>query len=445
MSIATRLIRSGCVVALLASGCAETSGARAHDGMVRLLARTERDRAPASQEERPGVGGATLDRRALVTAVLARNPELEVARETWRASVASYTVATALEDPMASYVVAPFTIGSSVRFSQTVELRQKLPWPGKRSSAGDAALADADAAKADLATLQLDLAGATIEAFDDDYVAARALEVNKHHRELLERIEKGVLAQYTVGHGSQQDPLEIRSELISLERDRLMLETQQRAAVAKINRLLHRRAGAELPPPPPTLELSAPLVQGASAEVAEHPRLLAAKARIRAREADVEHADRAFYPDFEMMATYDGFWDAWQQRVMVGVAVNIPLQRDGRHAALEVARAQQAKASAELTTAVDMVDEGRDRARQELDEATHVRDLYEHQLLPVARERVEAALAGFTTGQSPFATVVMAEHALRSAELQLEQARAELDRRAAAVDRSEGRLPGASR
>ncbi|MEO7736150.1 MAG: TolC family protein [Kofleriaceae bacterium] len=412
--------------------------------MIRLLARADRDRATGGEV---GFGGTTLDRGALVAAVLARNPDLDVARETWRASVAAYPTAIAFEDPMASYVVAPFTIGSSVRFGQTIELRQKLPWPDKRASAGQAALAEAEAARADLATLQLDLAGAAVDAFDDDYVAVRALDVNQHHRELLERIEKAVLAQYTAGHGSAQDPLEIRAELISLDRDRLMLETQHRAAVATLNRLLHRPAAATLPPPPPTLEIEAarPAPPSRTVDGAPHPKLQAAQARIRARHADVEHADRAFYPDLEVMASYDAFWDAWQQRVMVGVGINLPIQRDGRRAALAMARAREASATAALSSAVDMVDEDRDRARQELDEAMQARDLYEHQLLPVARARVDAALAGFTAGQSSFTTVVMAERALRGAELQLEQARADLDRRAAARDRAEGRIPGGTR
>jgi outer membrane protein TolC len=411
--------------------------------MMTMLSRADRDHGAGEV----AFSGATLDRGALVAAVLARNPDLDVARETWRASVDAYPTAVTLEDPTASYVVAPFTIGSNVRFGQTIELRQKLPWPGKRASAGEAMLAEAEAAKADLATLQLDLAGAAVEAFDDDYVAMRALDVNHHHRELLERIEEAVLAQYAVGHGSQQDPLEVRAELIALDRDRLMLETQQRAAVARLNRLLHRPASAALPPPPTSLEVATadPAAPPHTVEVGPHPKLQAAKARIRARHADAAHADRAFYPDFEVMATYDAFWDAWQQRVMVGVGINIPLQRDSRRAALAMARAQEARAAAELTSAIDRVDEERDRARQELDEATKARDLYEHQLLPVARRRVDAALAGFTTGQNPFTTVVMAEHALRGAELQLEQARADLDRRAAAVDRAEGRIPGGGR
>ena len=434
MRLSLSWISSWAITTLLV-GCAETAGARAHDALIFQLSRSDRARVNVDDA---GFGTVVLDRKALVTAVLARNPDLAAARETWRASTAAYAGAVALDDPMASYVVAPFTIGSSAPFSQTIELRQKLPWPGKRRLAGAAVLAEAEAAEADFETLRLDLAVAAVDAFDDLYVVARALEVNTHHRELLERIENTAVAQYTVGRGSQQDPLEARAEIIALDRERLMLETQQRAARATLNRLLRRPADAELPAVPGKLDVE----PGAAASVDPHPRQRAATARIRARETDLARAERAFYPDLEVMATYDGFWDPWQQRLTVGIGVEIPLQRDKRHAAVEIARAETAKARAELASVGDMLGEDRDRARREVDEATQALELYEHQLLPATRARVDAALAGYTAGQNPFTTVVMAEHAYRGAELHVEQSRADLDRKIAALDRAEGRIAG---
>lgn len=219
-----------------------------------------------------------------------------------------------------------------------------------------------------------------------------------------------------------------------------MLEKQQRVVAAMLNRLLHRRADAELPPPP------ARLVAGRSAGSSrEHPKQAAAAARIRARQAAVEEADRAFYPDFEVMASYDSMWDTWQHRWMIGIGIEIPLQRGKRRADLEHARAEQAKAAAELASVTDMLDEGRERAGREADESTKALELYEQQLLPTARERVDAALAGFTSGQNPFSTVVMAEHELRDVELAIERTRADLDRQFAALDRLEGCIPGGTR
>jgi outer membrane protein TolC len=423
------------------AGCVAGGGVPQHDTLVAAVARAESERArvPPLDDASLVVDGA-LDRGAVVAAVLARNPDLDAARATWRAAVAAYPSAVALDDPMVRYAVAPFSIAADVPFGQRIEVSQKLPWPGRRALRGDAANADAEAAQADLEALRLDLAEAAIRAFDDDYLAMRALDINQHHRELLERIENGVIAQYAAGRGSQQDPLEVRGHILELDRERLMLETQRRSAVAALNRLLHRPAAAALPPPPARLAAAPP--PGARRE---QPRRIAAAARLRARRAELEDASLARYPSFELMGSYDSMWNTWQHRWMIGIGIEIPLQRGRRDADVERARAEQARATAELASVTDLVEEGRVRARDEVDEAARALALYEQQLLPTARQRVDAALAGFTAGQAPFSMAIMAEHALRDIELTIERTRADLDRRLAALDRFEGRTPGGAR
>jgi cobalt-zinc-cadmium efflux system outer membrane protein len=442
----TRLL-PGAIVGL--AGCADSARMRQHDTMVVAVSRAGAERARTRElDDASLVVSRELDRAAVVAAVLARNPDLDAARAAWRAAVAGYPSAVALEDPMARYALAPFSIGSDAPFGQRIEISQKLPWPGKRGLRGDAALADAEAAQAEFEALRLDLAEAAVQAFDDNYIATRALEINQHHRELLERIEKSALAQHMTGHASQQDSIEARAHTIELDRERLMLEKQRRVAVAMLNRLLHRKADAELPPPPAHLVVARaiePPGDPPREPSRQHPKQLAAAARLRARQADVDQADRAFYPDFEVMGSYDSMWDIWQHRFMIGVGIEIPLQRGKRHAELERARAEQAKAAAELASVTDMLDEGRERARREIDESNEALELSEQQLLPTARQRVDAALAGFTAGQNPFSTVVMAEHELRDVELAIERMRADLDRQLAALDRLEGRIPGGAR
>lgn len=422
-------------------GCADGARVRLHDTQYAAMARAtaERAYAPDRNDASLAVNGE-LDRAAVVAAVLARNPDLDAARATWRAAVAAYPSAVALDDPMASYALAPFSIGSSVSFGQRIEITQKLPWPGQRARRGDAALAEAEAAEDDLESLRLDLAEAAVQAFDDDYIAARALAINQHHRALLERIEKSALAQYAAGRGSQQDSLEARAHMLELDRERFTLEKQQRIAIATLNRLLHRKADAELPPPPAQLTLAP-----AGGPAREHPRQQAASARIRARQADAAAANLAFYPDLEVMGSYDSMWDTWQHRWMIGIGIELPLQREKRTADLERARAEQARAEADMASVTDLLDEGRQRARHEIDELTRALALYEQQLLPTSRERIDAALAGFTSGQSSFSTVVLAEHALRDVELAIERTRADLDRQLATRDRLEGRIPGGAR
>ncbi len=427
---------------LAVAGCAGAAGTRSHDAMVAALRDADRERPARIVDELALDAGPdrALDRAALVAAVLARNPELDAARETWRAAAAAYPPAVALADPMLTYEIAPLSIAGDIRLGQRVQLAQKLPYPGKRRLAGEAALADADAARADYATLRLQLAEAAVNAFDDYYVAARALEVNTHHRAMLEQVQRSASAQYAVGRGTQQDPLEADGEVIGLDRERLMLASQQRAAIARINRLLRRPPDAALPAPPARLEVATP----SPATAALDP-TAAARARARARSAELAVAELALYPDLEVMASYDAMFDDLQHRFTVGIAIELPLSRAGRRGSVERARAALAGAAAELTAVTDTLAEDRDRARRDVDEATAALELYVRRAVPNARARVDAALAGFTAGQTAFSAVVVAERALRELELAVERARGDLDRRVAAYDRLAGQIAGGAR
>lgn len=423
------------LLAVLA-GCVPVAGARRHDSTIAALRRDE-TRTPLRADDPSITSANELDRGALVQAVIARNPDAAAARAAWRAAIAKYPAAVGLDDPMVTYEVAPLSVASDeARFGQRVSLSQKLPWPGKRRRAGEAALAEADAAQADYAATQVELGAAAVELFDDYYLNARALEVNAHHRQILESLEKSAIAQYTVGHASQQDALAAGEEIIDLRRDRLMLETERKIIVARINGLLHRDASAELPPPPATLASTA---EPTAPDI--NPKQAAARAHVRAASAGVDAARSGFYPDLELMASYDSMWDMPEHRWMIGAAIEIPLQRAKRRAAVEEARAEQARAEAELAGVEDTVGVAIKSATSEVDEARQVITLYQDELLPTARQRVDAALAGYVSGANDFQTVMMAEHALRAAELKLEEARALLDRKQAALDRARGVAP----
>jgi outer membrane protein TolC len=151
---------------------------------------------------------------------------------------------------MLSYEVAPLSIaGSEAPFGQRVELRQKLPFPGKRGAARDAAVADAAAMRGDYHAMQLMIVELASQLYDDLYLNARAFELNEEHRKLVEQMQKVASARMASGRGSTQDALQAEVELGHLEHDRVMLETERISIVARIDGLLHRDPTAPLPMP----------------------------------------------------------------------------------------------------------------------------------------------------------------------------------------------------
>jgi outer membrane protein TolC len=428
------------------AGCAATiSSQHDHDALLSALRQSDRDRVVADARVTAAVSSPELDRRTLVEAVLIANRDLEAARQAWRAGVAEVSSAGALDDPMVTYEIAPLSLGSSTtQLGQRIQLRQKLPWPGKRSLAKDAAAAEASAMRDDLRAAQGDVAMLASQLFDDAYVNARAVEVNDQHRVLVEQMRKAATARVASGRGSTQDALQADVELGHLEHDRVMLETERVSIVARLNGLLHREPTASLPPPPKELALPTAADRASLAKLApdRRPQRAAAEARIHAGEARVRQAERAYYPDFELMASYDSMWDMPAHRWMVGVAIDVPIQRNKRDGDAEAARARLAQAQATRDRLADDVRVEVTRAGRELEEASHVVHLYDTRLLPAARAQVEAAIAGFTTGQNDFPTVIAAQRGLREIQLAAVRARADVWKRQAALDRAVGRTPG---
>lgn len=387
----------------------------------------------------------TLERPALLRAVLKRNPTIRSAQQAWRAALARYPQAVSLEDPTLGYGVAPWSFGSSsVDDAHKIDLSQKLPFPGKLVLRGQAALAEAEAAQRDFEAVRLRLATIASLLYDDYYFLARSIEINAEHIGLLEDFKRIATARYESGEASQQDPLQAETEHAHLIHNEVVLRTAFRVMVQQLNALLHRPSDLPLPPPPKTLPFQSPVARGDGELVREalekRPEILAADARVTARQATVKHAAREFFPDFTLVGSYNSLWQEDDLQPFVGISINVPLGISRRRAALEEARARLAKAENERESVEDQVRFSVASSSEYLAEARHVLQLFMERLLPPARDRVEAARAGFETGQNSFLVLIDAERNLRTVRLGLEEARATLSRRTTELLQATGNL-----
>ncbi|HEX6900599.1 MAG TPA: TolC family protein [Thermoanaerobaculia bacterium] len=399
----------------------------------------------AAQDDDPFASQPRLDREALVRAVLERNPNLQAAREAWRAAAARPAQVRSLEDPTVSYGIAPLSIGSDVDFGQELEVSQMLPYPGKRRVRSAMAEAEAETAREQYRAARLELATAAALGFDDYYRVHRALEINAEHRRLLDELHEIATARYAAGLVPQQEPLQAEVEAAELMHRDVQLRAERTMVKARLNALLHRRPDAGLPPPPDSLPELPPLgVAGdlEDAAVAARPEIAARAAEIRAREAEVEMARLERKPDFGVMSSYNSMWTDKEHRFMVGASVSLPVRKERLEAARIEAEARLAQARNELA---GMEDEIRSQVRESvarITEALHLLELYESRLLPASRDQIRAGRAGYVTGQSEFLSVLEAERTLRRVELGHQEALAALYQRRAELERALGRLPG---
>ena len=390
-----------------------------------------------------------LDRAAFIREVLTRNPSIEAARHAWRAALAEHPQVSALPDPTVEYSSAPLTVGSDdVTYGQVVGLSQRFPWPGKLALKGKVAIAEAEASRHDYEATQQNLALMASILFDQYRAATRSLELNDEHRRLALDVKAAAEAQYEAGRASQQAPLQAEVEHAHVLHQRVVLQARRAVIIAQLNGLLHRAPNEVLPPPAAWIE-PAPRELEASEVLQEQalensPELLSSAARVRARESAVALAKREYYPDFAVKGSYNSLWAARDNRWLVGLSLNIPIQFGARNAATSQARARLASARARLAAADDAIRVEVERARQHLIEARHVVRLYDEQLLPAVRGQIEAAQIGYETGRNGFQALIDAERSLRTLEIEHQNAIAAYGQRAAELERAIGRIPGLS-
>lgn len=372
-----------------------------------------------------GVGELAPD--ALARAALARNPSIEAARQAWRAALARFDDATSFDDPRLVVSTAPLSFASTdVQIGVSAEISQPLPWFGKRQLRGAVVAAEAEARRDDYEAVRQRLALMATDLYYQLYLVDRALDINADHIALLGADRAAITARLEAGRAWREDALKLDVDLAELRTARASLEATRRVTVAQINALLHRRPDAPLPPPPAELPPPPPIDAAPESLVARalarRPELRALAHERDAAAASVALARRDDYPDVRVIAKYNRMWPMLEHQIMVGLAVDLPLQRARRAARVEVARARVARTDAERERFADSVREQVQTALARAQEADDSAALYRDRALPAARGRVDAIRQGLDANRTEYVEVIRAERELRTVALRYHEA-----------------------
>lgn len=400
------------------------------------------DIAPIATDD-PFATTAQLQLELFVALVKARNPSLQAANAAWSAAAERYPQAIALDDPMLQTMFAPatFSSGSSTQSSYVLGMAQRVPWHGKRALRGQIAQWDANATGWDAAEVQLRLDATARIAFFDYYLTQRELDLNLKNVEVTQDSRSTAKSKYEANQVSEQDLSLADLELAKLEQERLELKRAEQIAIARINTLIHRRPDSPIPPAP--RELGAPDDQQDIDSLREtalyqRPELAALSAKIQSEQAAIALACKEYYPDFEFMGRYDSFWTDTVQRPMVGMNMNIPLNRDRRGAAVREAQCRLTKLLAEHAQQQDMVREEVQVAYARIEASKKALTLYEERLLPAAEANLTAARAAYVSGSIDFLGLTSARREFITHQMGFQRTLADYYRSRAELDRAVG-------
>lgn len=424
------------------AGSSESS----HVVQATLLAPVDAVTVRAVQEEKqPVKEQVELSVAALVAEVLARNPNLPQMIAAWQAASAKYPQVRSLDDPTLGAMFAPASFGSkTVDSGYSIEFAQKIPFPGKLRLRGQGALAEASAAQNDVEGMRVQLIEAAKLAFYDYYLVDRALSVNDEGLKLLREFRQSADSRFKAGLAPQQDILQADVE-IGKQRERgVTLDRVRKVAVARINTLQNLDPNEPLPPPPATLDAVSglpPVARLREYALMQRPDLRALQDRIAAEETSLALAFREFYPDAEVVAGYNAMMGNGPMRDMapqVGVRMNLPIRIGRRNGAVLEARARIAQKNAELAGLVNQLNFQVQEAYEQLLESERILVLYDKTILPAARANVKAAQSAYTTGKTPFLSLIEAQRNLVNLRDRNYEATADYFRRLATLERAIG-------
>lgn len=444
-----RLSRFSVTALALASlaGCASRGGPfddwiRAEDARLWQQADSSARRTAQSTRDEDHPGSTELpddvDVEAHVRIALERNPSLRAAEQNVAAMAQRIPQVTSLDDPMLQ--VAPIgemaeTAAGSV--SVMTGVSQRFPLGGKLSAAGRVAEAEVAAALAELKEQRLAIAADVRRAYWSYYRAARAIEVYRENRTILDQFAGSAKAMYEAGRTTQQDVLRIGIELGELDANLATLEQQEGVARSMLNQLMDRPVDAPLPTPPQGAldSLSFELAALTEQAMAMNPKLLQLAATIDAHHERAQLAKLHRIPDLNVSFSYnlvddDGLSmiangdDQW----WVGFGINLPIWQERLDAAEREARLNALRTASQLAQQRNVIAFQLQEALLAAQTAERRATLFRDNIVPQAEQTLDSSMSGYRTGSIDALTVTDNRRRLLEFQLMFHDSVAQLNR-----------------
>ena len=384
----------------------------------------------------------TLTEREVIRAVLHDNQALKATLAKWEMMKARVPQARAWEDLRAGVdwrAERSVNVPPDSFMDQTAMLEQEVPISGKNRSRSRAAIAEARAAFEDLRRMELDLIMRARAAFARLANGYAQLEVNHHNIELLSQFVQISRSRYEAGTATQADVLTAQTDAAKLLEARADIERQISEAQSALNVLMNRPAQASLGRPSELVftpqALSLEKLQGIA--LALRPELQRAQDRIDAERFRLELANRQWFPDPALNVKAQRYNSAAQavSEVDVGISVPVPWLNWKKYSA-GVLEARKSVEDAERefdATRVETLGLVRDQLKK-IQTSANQYQLYRDDILPFARQTIEASRAAYEASTGGFLELITARRTEQDAEsaalnrlTEYETAAAELD------------------
>lgn len=422
------------------------------------------------------------------------NPGVKASFHRWKAALERITQAGTLPDPRFTYRFFIQEVETRVGpQNQGIRISQTFPWLGKLQLRSGIAADLARVKKSRYEAAKLKLFYEVKDVYYELYYLGRAITLAAEHLNLMKNYEGVALTRYKTGLSQMSEVIRAQVELGKLEVNLKSLSDFQKPLVARLNSALNRSLDQALPFPKSVSHknVDIPDQQFRSWLRESNPELIAFSHKTSGQQKSIELAKKNFYPDLSLGIDYtdvsspsrssgsglrnpaalrgasrlaggmgdaidvyslansflpgskpdDAGKDVW----MLSVSMNLPIWRSKYKAGVREARAgyiaslqERKQLENELTSQASMV-------LYQLHDAERKIDLYQHALIPKAKQSLKATETSYRTGSASFLDLVDAQRVLLEFELSYERALSNHGQRLANLEMLIGRkIPAAT-
>jgi outer membrane protein, heavy metal efflux system len=396
----------------------------------------------------PVVGGTQLDslrlsRAGAVAMALARNPQLEIAREQTAEFRAARVQARALPEPAvtASLDQQRGFFQSSSGGQKNVTAGMTVPFPDKFRLRNNVATGDVGAAEASYDALRTQLAAQTAAVYDSLLLAMRRHDDIQNSKELAEAFLQRTQARFQAGTVPRLDVIKANVDVAKATNDLISNERDISNARSALARLLGLPLGSPVVPAD-SLAIPGdipPLDQLVGVALSQRPELAGIAAQRRGARSATTLAREFWLPDLTLGVSRDVSPGTPPAAFSTGLAFPFPIflwQHTGgeiaqrQHRELELAASER-----DIRAAIgEDVRTSYATASAALRQAIYIRD----ELLPSAREAFRATSASYAIGGSSAFEVIDARRTLLDAQSQYSEALAAANTSRSELERAIG-------
>jgi outer membrane protein, heavy metal efflux system len=372
-----------------------------------------------AQESPTSPTGSITPLSELLAEAEKNNPQIEAARQGWRAAKQVPTQVSTLPDPQ--FNLEHVSVGSPRPFAGYTNsdfaylglgISQDIPYPGKLRLEGEIAKRDADVSQQQVESVRRAVLAELKSTYFQLAYLSKTLTILEQDGELLKQVEQAADARYRSGMGTQQDVLQAQLQKTKLLREIAMHHLQVGKLEAQLKQLLNRLQGSpDIEPADLTETLLAQTYDDLlTAAQAQNPELAGAQKMIERQSLQVDLARKDFYPDFNVQYMWQRTDPAqFRAYYMLSVGIKVPIYRSRKQRPeLGHAESEHLRARSEFQAQSQQVASELRSQYVIVQQTSELLKIHREGLSPQARSEFQAGLAAYQSGKQDFQALLTA-------------------------------------